>query len=126
MRTLAVIACAGLAVSVVSLAVAAAIGGDDVRDIHIGGWHGFFHRCESSAETQSIGTTRELPWDGDGEVRINVPATIRYRPDAGANLVATGSPEALSHLRLRDDASTSIAAGSIRARLWSWCCPAVL
>ena len=56
----------------------------------------------ATSDPARVAVTRELPWDGDAEVRINVPATIRYRPDAGTNLVATGSPEALSHLRLRD------------------------
>jgi putative autotransporter adhesin-like protein len=100
MRTLAVVGGAGLAISCVCFALAAAIDSDGLRGIGEHGW--FFGRCKASAQPNITGDTRELAWDGDDKVTINVPATVHYRPDAGSALRASGPPELLSHLRVRD------------------------
>lgn len=92
-RTLAIVAGTGIAVSAVCLALAAAF-----DDRHIGR---LFNSC-GEGNAAVTGDTLEVPWESDSnEVTINVPATVTYRPGARTNLLATGSPEALSHLRVR-------------------------
>lgn len=93
-RTLAIVAGTGIAVSVACLALAAAF-----DDRHIGR---LFSRCGEGTAVGVTGNTLEVPWESDGnQVTINVPATVTYRPGARTTLLATGSPEALSHLRVR-------------------------
>jgi hypothetical protein len=102
-RSLAVVAGAGIAISVVCLSLAAALAGDDFGDFDFPGIHidGLFGHCEASTATFA-GNTREIRWDGDDDVVLNVPATTTYRPGAGDTLVATGPADALAHLRVRD------------------------
>jgi hypothetical protein len=100
-RSLYVIAGAGLATSFVCLSLAAALDGDDALDRHLG-WRGFFSGCDSGVDAGTTGDTREFAWDGGDEVTINVPATIRYRPGVGTSITASGSPELLRHLRVRN------------------------
>jgi len=98
MRTLGVIAGAGLAISFACFALAAALD----SNVGINAWTGgIFGGCKSSAATNG-GDTRELAWDGDGDVTINVPATVHYRPDAGSTIRASGPAEMIGHLRVRD------------------------
>ena len=93
-RTLAIVAGTGIAVSAVCLALAAAF-----DDRHIGR---LFSSCGEGNATGVTGTTLEVPWEDDSdEVTINVSATVTYRPGTRTSLLATGSPEALSHLRVR-------------------------
>lgn len=100
MRTLGVIALAGVGVSVVCLAVAHAI--DPGVSSFEGDDFGFsFRGCPAPADN-STNVTRELEWNGDDTVTINVPATVHYRPDNGATLHATGPNAMMSHLRVRD------------------------
>jgi len=94
MRTLTLVAIGGLATSVLCFAVAAAVDLDELRGL------GFGHRCR--AVDGSNATTRDLPWDGDDEVAIDVPATVHYRPDGGAVVIASGPPEVLGHLRIHE------------------------
>ena len=93
-RTLAIVAGTGIAVSVACFALAAAF-----DDRHIGR---LFSSCGEGNAVGVTGNTLELPWESDSNnVTINVPATVTYRPGARTTLLATGSPEALSHLRVR-------------------------
>jgi hypothetical protein len=66
------------------------------------GWHGFFRGCDTGVDVGATGNTREFAWDGGDEVTISVPARIRYRPGAGTSVVATGAPEMLRHLSVRN------------------------
>lgn len=99
MRTLGVIALAGVGVSVVCLALAHAIDPSVYREgDHLGFMYG---GCTAPAD-DSATATRELEWHGDGTVAINVPATVHYRPDNGSTLRASGPNALISHLRVRD------------------------
>ena len=99
-RTLAVVAGTGIAVSVACLSLAAALAGDNLRSLHFGN---LFRSCGEGNLADVTNNTREIAWDSDGdEVTINVPATVTYRPGTGTMLIARGSPEVLSHLRVRD------------------------
>lgn len=91
---LAVVAGTGIAISAVCLALASALG-----ETHIGG---LFRSCGEGDTAAVTGNTREIAWESDSdEVTINVPATVTYRPGSGTSLIATGAPDALSHLRVR-------------------------
>jgi hypothetical protein len=93
-KMLAVVAGSGIAISVICLGFAAAI--DDFSP------RGLFNRCGEPSGEASVGDTREIAWESDSdEVTINVPSTVTYRPGSGTTLIARGSPEALSHLRVR-------------------------
>lgn len=97
MRTLGVIALAGVGVSVVCLAVAHVIdpGVDKINTLLM------LRGCSAPAD-DSANVTRELAWNGDDGVTINVPATIHYRPDNGPVLRASGPNGMMTHLRVRD------------------------
>jgi len=103
MRTLGVIALAGIGASVVCLAIAHAIdpGVDQFRGFRGDGF-GFMFRGCSTPSDDSANITRELEWHGGDTVTINVPATIHYRPDNGPTLRASGPNDIMSHLRVRD------------------------
>jgi hypothetical protein len=61
-----------------------------------------FSSCGEGNAAGVTGNTREIAWESDSDkVTINVPATVTYRPGNGTRLIATGSPEALRHLRVR-------------------------
>jgi hypothetical protein len=99
-RSLAVVAGTGIAVSVACLGLAAALAGDDLRNLHFGN---LFRSCGEGNLAEVVNDTREIAWDSDDtDVTINVPATVTYRPGTGTMLIARGSPEVLSHLQVRD------------------------
>jgi hypothetical protein len=99
-RALAVIAGTGIAVSAACLSLAAALAGDDLRNLHFGN---LFRSCGEGNLADVVNNTREIAWDSDDDdVTINVPATVTYRPGTGTMLIARGSPEVLSHLQVRD------------------------
>lgn len=100
MRTLGVIALAGVGVSVVCLGLAHAI--DPSVNRNWGDGFGFMYPGCSAPSGDSADITRELQWNGDDTVTINVPATIHYRPDNGPVLRASGPNAMMSHLRVRD------------------------
>ena len=98
MRTLAVIAGAGIVTSIACLSLANAID----PSVYTMDRHGFvFAGCTAPAENSPNGT-QELAWNGDSTVTINVPATVHYRPGAGSTVHASGPNELMSHLRVRE------------------------
>jgi hypothetical protein len=99
LRTLAVIAGAGLTISALSLGLAHALGGPDWDDMDFDGFDfGGSARCDRDGPQG----TRNLAWAGGDTVRINVPATVHYRPGSGDQLVANGPQDVLDHLRIRE------------------------
>ena len=103
MRTLGVIALAGVGVSVVCLAVAHAIDPTVYRESHT---FMFGHGCVSSS-ADSPTETQDIAWDGEREVVINVPATVHYRPDGGPALRVTAPAGVVQHLRVRNGRITA-------------------
>jgi hypothetical protein len=98
MRTMAVVALAGIGASVACLALANAID----PSVYTMDRHGFvFAGCTVPAEN-SPNSTQDLAWDGDSTVTINVPATVHYQPGGGDTVHVTGPSELMSHLRVRD------------------------
>lgn len=100
MRTLGVIALAGVGVSVVCLAIAHAID-PDLNRVWGDGFGFTYRSCAVPAEN-SPDSTQEMVWNGGNAVTINVPATVRYQPGAGDTLRITGPGGLLRHLRVRD------------------------
>lgn len=106
MRTLAVIAWAGIGASAACLAVAHGVDPGVYRQDHVFGF-GFGRRCLSSTGDSAI-QTQDIAWDGDREVVINVPATVHYRPDAGTTtLHVTGPSGVTRHLRVHNGRITA-------------------
>ena len=98
MRTLAVVAGAGIVTSIACLSLANAID----PSVYTMDRHGFvFAGCTVPADNSTNGT-RELAWNGDSVATINVPATVHYRPGAGSTVHASGPNELMSHLRVRE------------------------
>lgn len=98
MRTLAVIAWAGIGASVACLAAAEAVDSSVYREGHDFTFGG---GCVSSP-ADSTQEAQDIAWDGDGEVVINVPATVHYSPNAGAALHVSGPAGVTRHLRVRN------------------------
>jgi len=94
---LAVIALSGLGVCAICIGVGSAVGGrlgfgiepDDGRP-----------RCGSV--TDAAATSRTLSWDGSDSVRLVVFSDARYAPGNDAMLHASGDPQVLAHLRIRE------------------------
>jgi len=107
MRTkLAIIAVSGLAVSVVCLGGAFAVGGMAIGDAIIGtDLSGLMDlpRCDLTAQPMATATSRVLAWDGNGDrAAIALPAHVRYQAGSGDKLVVEGDPTFISHIRVKD------------------------
>lgn len=108
-RRLASIAAAALAISAISLAVAAWIA--DTALLDIGGPGGAMRGIgcaalrivtRGSAGPGGPTGTVTLPWAGGGTVAINLPAQVFYRPAQTAEASITGDAELIRHVRLVD------------------------
>jgi hypothetical protein len=94
---LAVIALSGLGACAICIGVGTAVGGrlafgiedDDGRP-----------RC--GRVTDAAATSRTLSWDGSDSVRLVVFSDARYAPGTDAMLHASGDPQVLAHLRVRN------------------------
>lgn len=97
--TLGWIATIGLGVGIVSLALAWAIGGRDLKRMIAEdrlGWRA----CDDSTVAAS-GPERRLPWTGDDTIDVVMPVSLRLTPAAGDEVVLRGAPEAIAHVQLR-------------------------
>lgn len=118
-RTLGWIATVGLGVGVVSLALAWAIGGRDVKRMIAEerlGWRS----CDDS-EVGAAGPERRLPWTGGDTIEVVTPTPLRLIASDGSDVVLRGTPDAIAHLRLRGGKLFSCgwtsASGSIEVEL---------
>ena len=96
---LATIAIIGLATSAVCMGAAAAIGGPAFGE----GFVGMFDerpRCQTVAGATE--TNRDLDWQGGQSVTLEIPVQASYSPANGARLHASGDPQILAHLRIKD------------------------
>jgi len=99
---LVTIAVTGLATSAVCMGAAAAIGGGDLGGDFDDGFLGLFNdspRCQ--ALTQATATSRDLDWQGD-HFTLAVGGQASYTPGTDNKLHASGDPQVLAHLRVRD------------------------
>lgn len=96
---LATIAVIGLATSAVCMGAAAAIGGPAFGE----GFEGIFDdrpRCQ--ALTDATQTSRDMEWHGGNSVTLEIPVQASYSPANGERLHASGDPQILAHLRIKD------------------------
>jgi len=99
---LVTIAVIGLAASAVCMGAAAAIGGRDFGSNFDDGFVGLFDSREHcQALTDSTATSRDFDWDGD-HVTLAVRGQASYTPGTNDKLHASGDPQVLAHLRVRD------------------------
>ena len=107
MRTkLAIIAVSGLAVSVVCLGGAFALGGHAIGDAVFGPDLmnlADLPRCDLTAQPMATATSRSLAWDGNGDrASIAVPANVHYQAGSGDRLIVAGDPNFIAHIRVKD------------------------
>jgi len=96
---LVTIAVIGLAASAVCMGAAAAIGGGSLDD----GIAGLFDRGPRCPRIDGVtATSRDLEWDGSDKVELVVFSDASYTPGTGTKLHASGDPQVLAHLRVRD------------------------
>lgn len=103
MHKLALVAVLGLTGSAVCMGAAAAIGGREFGQ----GWDGMDFsmfgdrpRCERVQDAGA--TSRDLDWDGSDHFSLAVPGHASYTPGSDNKLHASGDPQLLAHLRVRD------------------------
>src|ERR1044071_17120 len=103
MHKLALIAVLGLTGSALCMGAAAAIGGREFGK----GWDGMDFsmfgdrpRCESVSGATA--TSRELEWDGSDHFSLGVPGRASYTPGGDNKVHASGDPQLLAHLRVRE------------------------
>jgi hypothetical protein len=101
-KRLALIATAGIVLSVVCLAGACAVGGKTLGDslINLGSNWGDGPLCDVNPSGKT--GTRTLDWDGSDHAGIAIPANASYRPGIGDKLVISGDDALLPHIQVRD------------------------
>lgn len=100
MHRLVVIAATGLAACAVCVGAAAAIDGDDFRGDE--GFSFFDGRPTCQAVAGATASSRTMEWDGSDHAGLNLQAQARYTPGSDGKLHASGDPQVLAHLRIRN------------------------
>ena len=105
-RTLIIIAVAGLVLATASLAGAFALGG---RDMARHGWEWTFHdkdgdtvRFERDDGTRGPDTTREIAWTGGQTLTVDLSADVDYVQGDTAGVTVTGPANLVEKVRLID------------------------
>ena len=108
-RTLAIIAGAGLALSIVGIGGAAALGGADIRAGHWNGsaWNwdmdgGWDHWDEDRRAPAGPQAQRTLDWTGGDRLTVDIPGSVVFVQGAPASVVAKGRQDVLDSLTLTD------------------------
>lgn len=96
MHKLAFVALIGLTASAACIGAAAAIGGKDFAV----GMDMDYPRCEVVANATA--TSRDLDWDGSDHVGLSVGGHATYTPGTDDKVHASGDPQVLAHLRVRN------------------------
>jgi hypothetical protein len=112
MNKLAIIAVIGLTSSAVCMGAAAAIGGKDFGDTMDLSMFGDRPACE--AVPGATATSRELDWDGSDHVGLAVSGHATYTPGTDNKVHASGDPQVLAHLRIRNGSIELDCSG------WGW------
>src|SRR5262245_2725590 len=96
---LAIIATLGLLTSAVCIGAAAAIGGGSLDD----GIAGLFEHGPRCPRIEgATATSRVLDWDGSDKVELVVFSDASYTPGSDDRLHASGDPQVLAHLRIKN------------------------
>jgi len=97
---LATIAALGLLTSAVCIDAAAAIGGGSLAGAGLEGLFDHGPRCPRIEGATA--TSRALDWDGSDKVQLVVFSDASYAPGPDNKLHASGDPQVLAHLQIRD------------------------
>jgi hypothetical protein len=100
MHKLALVALIGLTTSAAFIGAAAAIGGKDFAGNMDFPAFGDRPRCE--AVPNATATTRDLDWDSSDQVSLSVGGHATYTPGTDNKVHASGDPQVLAHLEVRD------------------------
>jgi hypothetical protein len=100
MHKLAFVALIGLTASAAFIGAAAAIGGKSFSDNMDLSMFGDRPRCE--AMPNATATTREMEWDGSDHVGLSVGGHASWTPGTDNKVHASGDPQMLAHLQIRD------------------------
>ncbi|HEY1876492.1 MAG TPA: DUF2807 domain-containing protein [Rhizomicrobium sp.] len=100
MHKLAAVALIGLTASAACFGAAAAIGGKDFGNGLDFSLFSDRPRCETVAG--AIATSRVLDWDGSDHVGLSVGGHASYTPGTDNKVHASGDPQVLAHLRVRN------------------------
>jgi hypothetical protein len=96
---IAIIAILGLTTSAICIGAGAAIGARDFGSLDLP----FFGGPSCGDIPGATATSRDLDWDGSNKAGIAVRGVANYAPGGGGDKVhATGNPQALAHLRIRN------------------------
>jgi hypothetical protein len=101
-QKLGLIAIIGLTASAACMGAAAAIGGSNFGGDIDDGFLGLFNgrpRCQALPNASAA--SRDFNWDGD-HFTLAVPGQANYTPGTDDRLHASGDPQVLAHLRVRD------------------------
>ena len=100
MNKLVLIAVGGLGVCAVCIGAGAALGGDSFREE---GFESLFDgRPTCQAVAGATANVRDMNWDGSDHAGLNLMGQASYTPGSGDRLHASGDPQVLAHLRLRE------------------------
>ena len=96
---IAIIAILGLTGCAICIGAGAAIGARDFGGLNLP----FFGGLSCGEISGATATSRDLDWDGSNSAGFAVRGTANYAPGSGGDKVhATGNPQALAHLRIRN------------------------
>jgi hypothetical protein len=98
---LTIIAVVGLTASAAFMGAAAAIGGRDFKD-GMGDFSWFDNKPRCEVVSGATAASRDLDWNGGDEVTLALLGQASYSPGSDDRLHATGDPQVLAHLRVRD------------------------
>ena len=99
-KKLVTIAVLGLVTSAVCIGAAAAIGGGSLAGA---GLEGLFERGPHCPTIEgATATSREMDWDGSDKVHLVVFSDATYVPGSDNKLHASGDPQVLAHLQIRN------------------------
>jgi hypothetical protein len=98
---LVIIAVVGLTASAAFIGAAAAIGGKDFKD-GMGDFSWFDNKPRCEVVSGATASSRDLDWNGGDEVTLALLGQASYAPGNDNRLHASGDPQVLSHLRIRD------------------------
>jgi hypothetical protein len=96
-RTLSRTAYFGLAIGIVSLALAYAVGGSDFD--RLANRSGVF--AQACGDGAAPASERRLAWSGGDAIDIALPATVHFRGGEGDEIVLRGPPDIIAHIEVQ-------------------------
>ena len=108
MHKLAIIAITGLAVSAVSMGIAATVGARDGSSFNMSWFDDDLANCKINHATAA---SRTFDWKGGDEADVSLPVNLHYKGGEGTQVQVTGDPELVSHVQVSDDGDIKLDCG---------------